>query len=88
VLVELWRIELQSKNKLLMASTSLERSFKFDSASYNQQDYTERASGIHPYAETSVRHSYIRVILRALTIQRHQVKQPASFEGLKTYATA
>ena len=47
-LVELWRIELQSKNKFAIASTCLEKLFVSHLASHNLQSYTRPASRVHP----------------------------------------
>ncbi len=67
-LVELWRIELQSETTLLLTSTCLVKSFKFNLASHNLQSYARRASKVRFTLETDVKYIYIMVILRVLAI--------------------
>ena len=67
-MVELWRIELQSETTLLLTSTCLVKSFKFNLASHNLQSYARRASEVHFMFETDIKYIYIKVILRTLSI--------------------
>lgn len=60
LLVETCGIEPQSKTKLLLTSTCLEKLFGFNLASHYLQSYTRRASKIRFTFETNIKYICIK----------------------------
>ena len=86
-MVEASRIELESRNKLQMASTSLEKLLKFNLASHNLQSYTRRASKFILRRDTL--NIYLHKGYTSNPIYPESIGEAARpLRGGKTYATA